>query len=179
MGEEGSRGSLGKGVDREGWERDSRSGWAAAGSPLPAAAPGDATRSARDWPGACRPPSRAGVAGFSGDTLLLLLWFRLVFQKLKRLNIDSKVWVVFPPTLGEVGFQPWLDRPSTVCPCGTLERFRVLTLESASQTPGSLNTRGARCSKSAWMPAPGSPHPGGDFSDWRMIPPSGTYRGSS
>lgn len=84
MGAEGSRGSLGNGVDREGWGRDSRSGWAAAGSPLPAAAPGDARRCARNWPGAYRPPSRAGVAGFSGDALLLLLWFRLGLAKVKE-----------------------------------------------------------------------------------------------
>lgn len=81
MGAEGSRGSLGNGVDRE---REGRSGWAAAGSPLPAAAPGDARRCAWDWPGARRPPSRAGVAGFSGDTLLLLLRFRHGLAKVKE-----------------------------------------------------------------------------------------------
>lgn len=84
MGAEGSRGSLGNGVDRESWGREGRSGWAAAGSPLPAAAPGAARRCARDWPGTCRPPSRAHVAGFSGDTLFLLLRFRHGLTKVKE-----------------------------------------------------------------------------------------------
>lgn len=70
-------------------------------------------------------------------------------QKLKRLNIGQKCGLFFLSVLARSGFSPgWTADP--LCPCGTLEHFRVLTLESASQTPGSRSARGARCCKSAW-----------------------------
>lgn len=72
VGAEGSRGSSGTGVDPEGWGRGGKLRVGCSRLGTSGRGPRRGRRAARGWPGACGPPSRARVAVFSGDTVLLL-----------------------------------------------------------------------------------------------------------
>lgn len=62
-------------------------------------------------------------------------WRHSLSKVKKGRTLTRKCGLFFPLSFDELGFQSWRDRGFTLCFCGTLERFTVLTLQSASKNP--------------------------------------------